>query len=113
MKTLSRLVLPALLLASAGSAAQAPAPSIPDIHLQPAEAGWRVEYRFAGPVREFFLLRHTDDRRGREGRSADPDLRIVHEEGRDIARRQDGQAISEASFQLPARLLVLHADRRP
>lgn len=113
MKTLSRLVLPALLLASAGSAARAPAPSIPDIHLRPAEAGWRVEYRFAGPVREFFLLRNPDDSRGREWRSADPALRIVHEEGRDIVRRQDGQAFSEASFELPARFVVFDADYAP
>jgi hypothetical protein len=42
-----------------------------------------------------------------------PALRIVHEEGRDIVRRQDGQAFSEASFELPARFVVFDADYAP
>src|SRR5690606_770153 len=89
MKTLSRLVLPALLLASAGSAAQAPAPSIPDIHLRPAEAGWRVEYRFPGPVSEFFLLRNPDDSRGREWRSADLRSQLVASSVLQAGRRSE------------------------
>ncbi len=86
-----------------------------EIALAPAdEAGrWRVSYALDAPAESLHLVRVPDDVRTRRWRAVNPVFELIHQDGRDIIRRRDGQAFTEAAFTVEASYVSLLKDYAP
>jgi hypothetical protein len=90
-----------------------PAPAAPEISLsQIMRDQWRIELHIPQPTARLRFVRNPDDSRARRWQT-ESGFELVHEDGTDVLRRQDGSAFSNTSLTVPARYVALPKEYAP